>query len=130
MAVRCYDRLSAARANVLFVHGRGCSIEIVVARSLWQRTRGLLGRPAPRPGAGMLIERCSVIHTVGMGYAIDAVFLDANYIVTRIVTAPRFRLVVWGGWGAKHTLELAAGEGARLGLLVGDRVGMVPRRPG
>ena len=43
-----------------------------VARTFRERARGLIGRPPPPPGEGLLILRCNAIHTFIMGYPIDA----------------------------------------------------------
>ena len=74
----------------------------------WERMRGLLGRAGLAPGEGLLIERCSSIHTCFMRFAIDVVYLDADWRVVKKVR----RLAPWRFSGcrrAAHTLELAAG---------------------
>lgn len=74
------------------------------------RLRGLLGRCALGPDAALLIERCGVVHTVGMRFAIDLVFLDRAWQVTRVVqNVPPGRLMVGGGWRATRVLESEAG---------------------
>ena len=47
------------------------------ARRLWQRVRGLIGRPALAPGDALVLEPATQVHTVGMSYPIDVVFCDA-----------------------------------------------------
>ncbi len=61
-------------------------------RSLWERTRGLLGRPAPAPGEGVWLSPCKQVHTVGMGYAIDTVHLDRGQTVLFVQTLKPWRL--------------------------------------
>ncbi len=90
------------------------------ARSFAERFRGLLGRDALGPGRALLIERCGAIHTVGMRFAIDAVFLDRGGRVVRIVRNVRpGRLMVWGGVRAARVVECETGcvdvEALRLG---------------
>jgi len=80
------------------------------AASLPSRLRGLLGRDSLGPDAALLIERCGAIHTIGMRFAIDAVFLDRAWRVLRIEKNIRpGRLWVGGGWGALRTLESEQG---------------------
>jgi hypothetical protein len=80
-----------------------------VARTFWQRLRGLIGLKGLKPGEGLLIERCSSIHTCFMRFAIDATFLDASFRVVRKVENIRpWRLCVLGGRGARHVLETAS----------------------
>ncbi len=80
------------------------------AVSFRERMRGLLGRDAPGTGAALLIERCGAVHTVGMRFALDLVFLDRAWRVARVVRGVRpGRLMVWGGWRAASVLETEAG---------------------
>ena len=89
----------------IFLHG----VQAEVARSLWARMRGLLGRTGLPPGEGLLIENCRAIHTCGMRFAIDALFLDGrNRVVKAVRNIPPGRLFVWGGWRARKVLETAA----------------------
>ena len=82
--------------------------------------RGLLGRSELPPGDGLLIPTWS-IHMFFMRFAIDAVFLDRERRVIRIVE----NLRPWrtaSCRGAKEVVELAAGEASRRGLAIGDRL--------
>lgn len=109
----------------------GCLVEgdtgrVVVARvgrttNALERMRGLLGRPSPAPGAGLLISPCGAVHTAGMAYPIDVVFLDRELRVQKLVVG----LVPWRTAvcrGARHTLELGAGALERLGLAPRQRL--------
>ena len=80
-----------------------------VARTLWARVKGLIGRSGLPPGKGMLILRCNAIHTFFMRFPIDATFYDRDGRVVRIVRGIRpWRPFVWGGWRAVKVLETAA----------------------
>ena len=79
------------------------------AETLAERLRGLVGRPAPKAGEGLLIPRCNCIHTLFMGFPIDATFLDGRGGVVKVVRGIRpWRAFVWGGWRAVSVLETAA----------------------
>jgi len=83
---------------------------VEVAATLAARMRGLLARPQPAPGSGLLIEWCGSVHTIGMRYPLDLVFLDRTWRVTRVVHGvPPGRWWVWGGWRAACVIEVAAG---------------------
>jgi uncharacterized membrane protein (UPF0127 family) len=93
----------------------------VVADTPASRLRGLLGRSELRPGEGLLLRPASAIHTCFMRFAIDAVFLDRDWRVVAISDDVR----PWRAAsrrGAKAVLELPAGETARRGLGVGERL--------
>ncbi|NNF11759.1 MAG: DUF192 domain-containing protein [Gemmatimonadetes bacterium] len=96
--------------------------KVGVADSWWRRSRGLLGRPRLDPGEGLLLLDCSSVHTVGMGYAIDVAFLDAEGRVVRSIGELHpFRIGI-GGRSAVHTLELPAGRLAETGTTPGVRL--------
>ncbi len=90
---------------------QGVSAE--VARTFFQRARGLIGRKGLPEGEGLLILKCNAIHTFFMRFAIDATFLDKDDQVVKVVRNIRpWHPFVWGGWRAKKVLETAS----RLGI--------------
>ena len=95
---------------------------IRVARSLKDRTVGLLRTPELKPGEGLWIERSPSIHMFFMRYAIDAVFVAADGRVTKVVPNLKPWRVVWWAPGARDCLELPAGAAAASGIQVGDRL--------
>lgn len=95
---------------------------VAVADSWWRRFRGLLDRPLPEAGEGMLLLRCASIHTVGMAAPIDVAFLDANGRVVRRLTGIRPWRLGFGGPRAAHALELPAGRLEETGTAPGDRL--------
>lgn len=92
-------------------------IRAEVAEGVLERMRGLIGRPAPRAGEGLLIPRCNCIHTCFMRYPIDATFLDRSGAVVRTVRGIRpWRPWVWGGWRAASVLETASDADSSVGM--------------
>jgi len=89
---------------------------------MWSRMRGLLGRKGLEPGEGLMITKTGSIHTAFMAFSIDAVFLDRELRVRRVVAGIRPFRVAFGRRGAKQVLELAAGEAARAGITEGLRL--------
>jgi uncharacterized membrane protein (UPF0127 family) len=93
----------------------------VLADTALTRMRGLLGRRDLPSGEGILLKPASSVHMAFMRFAIDAVFLDRELRVVKIAADLRpWRLA--GARGAKSVVELPAGEAARRGLNVGDRL--------
>ena len=78
------------------------------AISFIDRLRGLLFRRRLNVNEALWLCRCSAVHTFGMRYPLDLVFLDQHYRVVKIVhnVAPR-RLVMC--WRARSVFELKAG---------------------
>ena len=96
-----------------------------VARSLRDRTVGLLGRDTLAADEGLWIERSPSIHMFFMRFAIDAVFVGADGRVTKVVPNLKPWRVVWWAPGARDCLELAAGTAARSGTRSGDELRLV-----
>jgi uncharacterized membrane protein (UPF0127 family) len=93
----------------------------VLADTALMRMRGLLGRRDLPSGEGILLKPASSVHMAFMRFAIDAVFLDRDMRVVKIAAD----LKPWraaGARGSKSVLEIPAGEAARRGLTVGDRL--------
>jgi uncharacterized membrane protein (UPF0127 family) len=87
-------------------------VDIVVARSFRERLLGLALRRRPPDNRALLLVRCHSVHTFGMRYALDLVWLDADGTVMGIeqgVRPGRLR----GRRGAGGVIEVPAGEGER-----------------
>ncbi len=83
--------------------------------------RGLLGRSSLPADEGLLLAPAWSIHTWGMRFPIDVVFIDRDERVLRIVEAMRpWRLV--SQRRAHAVVELAAGRARALGLREGRRL--------
>jgi hypothetical protein len=92
------------------------------ADSFWTRAKGLLGRRGLSPGEGLLIYPCRGIHSFGMRFAFDAIYLDQDYVVLHMIEqmaanrrGPLFKR-------ARAVLELPFGTIAATATQVGDRL--------
>jgi uncharacterized membrane protein (UPF0127 family) len=87
-------------------------MRILVAHSLRSRLLGLALRGRPPPGRALLLPRCRSIHTFGMRYALDLVWLDRDGRVMGIDEGVRpWR--VRARKDAAGVVEAPAGEGQR-----------------
>ena len=83
------------------------------------RRRGLLGRTTFAPGAALLIAPCSSIHTWGMRFPIDVLFVSRSGRIRKIVSrVPPWRVVF--GIGSFAVIELPAGAVDASTTKVGD----------
>jgi hypothetical protein len=87
-------------------------VEVVVARSFPQRLLGLALRRRP-PGWSLLIPRCSCVHTFGMRFELDLVWLDEAGRVLAVDRSVRPGRVVarreaWGVLEAPAGLDIVA----------------------
>lgn len=120
---RTMEGLAVARRGAAFallgVEGRPVNLGVEVAGSVAQRLRGWLGRTQAPPERGLWLVPCDAVHTMGMHFPVDLVFVDGGGRIRRIdaeVPPWRFRICL----GAHSVIELAAGQAARLGLSAGD----------
>lgn len=68
---------------------RGGDLELMLASSFTARARGLLWRPPLRPNQGMCLFPCRGVHTLGMCYPLDVVFLDNQHLECRRIDSLR-----------------------------------------
>ena len=100
-----------------FLAGRGS-----VAARPWARLRGLIGRSSFEFGEGLLMMGTQGIHTIGMRFAIDVLWLDEDGQVLYSIHAMepfRFSPIIRK---AAMVLELPAGVLCETGTQVGDRI--------
>jgi len=84
--------------------------EVAVATGARSRLLGLAGLNREEAGAGLLIPRCASVHTVGMRFELDLVFLGGEGRVLAIRAAVAPGRLAWHR-GAAAVLELPATEG-------------------
>jgi uncharacterized protein len=97
---------------------------LAVADTHWTRLRGLLGLRSSdfRNGSGLWIVPCHGVHTLGMGFPIDVVYLDRVMTVIHIqhdLQPWRFAPV---RTQAASVLELPCRTAAETRTAVGDRI--------
>ncbi len=86
------------------------------------RMRGLLGTGSLAAGSGLWIRPCRGIHSIGMKYAFDALFIDRNRkVVGAYRSFPRNRISrIFPS--ADGVLELPAGTIEGTGTRIGDEI--------
>ena len=85
-------------------------LRVAVATGFAARLRGLAGLRSLGPGEGLEIPRCRSVHTLGMRFALDLVWLGADGSVVRVdrgVAPWRVRSCR----AASSVVEVAAGRG-------------------
>lgn len=93
---------------------------VIIADSALKRLKGLLGKKTIEEGHALWLKPCKGIHTMGMKFSIDAIFLDkrnAVVAVRRNLLPNRMtRLYL----RAASVIELPAGELSATNTEVGD----------
>lgn len=98
---------------------------IAVADSGARRRKGLLGRNGLEQGEGLWIVPCESVHTFGMRFAIDLVYLDRGKRVVKVrhsVGPAR----ISASLKAHSILELRPGTVTETGTQPGDQIQICP----
>ncbi|UWG98028.1 DUF192 domain-containing protein [Dehalobacter sp. DCM] len=98
---------------------------ITVADSFVSRLVGLLRHKQLAVNEGMLIIPCSQVHTFGMKFNIDVLFLTQNNQIVAIeqkMTPGKMSKIVKN---SHHVLELRAGATSQFGLHIGNQLEIV-----
>ena len=97
---------------------------LAVADTHWTRLRGLLGLGADdfRNGSGLWILPCHGVHTLGMGFPIDAVYLDDSLTVVHVESELQPWRFAPVRMQAASVLELPRRMAAETRTEVGDRI--------
>ncbi|HVF16401.1 MAG TPA: DUF192 domain-containing protein [Steroidobacteraceae bacterium] len=115
-------RTRPERARLILAESLRTLASVRIARSFWSRFFGLLGRRSLKELEGLLFVPGGSIHTMGMRFAIDVIFLDAQMTVLRVSANVRpWRCAL----APRHTcsvLELAAHAAAMCGVEAGQAV--------
>lgn len=105
----------------LIIQHRDSGVTVSITETTRERMRGLLGRDALARNEALLLQSCRSVHTFGMHFAIDVVFLDRlNRIVGIRHDVPKRRMHL--SIRATQTLEMAAGMACLHRLAVGDEL--------
>jgi uncharacterized membrane protein (UPF0127 family) len=105
-----------------FTTGKEIASDLTVADSILSRMKGLLGRKTMPAGEGLLIKPCKGIHTFGMRFPIDAIFLDNNNRVVAVINnlVPNRMTRVY--LTAVSVLEVPAGAADLTSTKTGDQL--------
>ncbi|MCM2357775.1 MAG: DUF192 domain-containing protein [Geobacteraceae bacterium] len=93
-----------------------------VAETIFSRMKGLLGRNSMAEGEGLLIRPCKGIHTFGMRFPIDVVFLDKTNRVIAVTKSIPPNHMTRMYLGASSAIELPAGILEKTATKIGDEV--------
>ena len=89
------------------------------ADTFWRRLKGLLGTRLLPIGYGIIIKPCSSIHTFGMNYPIDVLFVDGNHCIVKIVENMMPGKMSMAS-SSQYVVELPAGTARRTTCSIGD----------
>ena len=95
-----------------------------VADTFYTRLIGLLRDRTLEYGDGLWIKPCNSIHSIGMHFVFDAVFLDKDLKVVHLVRDMKPWRISKMVFAAKSVLEVPAGHILQTGTEIGDQFEM------
>lgn len=96
--------------------------EAMLATGFWTRLRGLLGRPEPQPGGGLVLDPCKSVHMWGMRYSLDVLFSDPQDCVVGLEEGLAPWRVSRHIKTARKAIELPVGTIKNTGTRLGDQL--------
>ena len=105
---------------------------LTIANTHWTRLRGLLGLRSNdfRNGSGLWIVPCHGVHTLGMGFPIDVVYLDDAMTVIHVQGELRPWRFAPVRRQAASVLELPCRTAAATQTAVGDKIQITLEKDG
>ena len=97
-------------------------LKISTARSRKARMLGLLGTDELDGNTALHISPCSSVHTLGMRYSIDLIFLDKQNRIVHISEDIKPNKFASAGKDVHSIIECAAGTAVKLDIAVGDEL--------
>ncbi len=107
------------------VENQKCLLKHVKKTSnAFERMRGLLFRKQLKKNQALWIEPCPSVHTVGMKYSIDVVFMDKDGLVLKVVDNLKpMRMAMCKN--AIVSFELLAGEADKIQIRSGMKLNWI-----
>ena len=97
-------------------------IKIKIADKFFSRLLGLMFKKNLESNHGLLIFPCNSIHMLFMRFSIDAVYVDKNFVIKKIVKNLKPYIGFSICLNAYAVLEIVAGEADRLNYKVGQKL--------
>jgi Uncharacterized conserved protein len=103
----------------LHVRGHDIGVKASITETTRERMRGLLDHDHLPHDEALLLKRCGSVHTFGMRFAIDVIFLDRHQRIVAIRHNVARRRMLFS-FRATQTLEMSAGMARMHGFALGD----------
>ena len=103
-------------------NGKLLADSVTVADNLFTRMKGLLGKKEMMQDEALWIKPCTSVHTFGMKFPIDVIFLNRKNVATALVRNMQRNRLTRLYLSAVSTLELPAGTIEKTETRVGDEI--------
>lgn len=89
--------------------GSTLGLQVELADNFWTRLKGLLGKSELSMGAGLILKPCNSIHSFFMKFPFDAIFLNRDDQVVRVMENIKPGRIIMPVVNAVQVIELPAG---------------------
>ena len=113
--MRLFKAINTTRHNTL-------AAQVKLADQFLSRLQGLLGTTSLPAGQGLLLLPCNSIHSIGMAYSIDAIFLDKENTVVNLLSDFKPLRISAVYHKAHSCLELPSGTIINTSTAIGDKL--------
>lgn len=110
--------MNYARPTVSITRDEACLLHAHVANTWLSRLKGLFAYGPLGVADALVITPCSAVHSIGLGFAIDVVFIDKYGLVLKCVQLKPFSIAVCRH--ANCVIEMSSGGVSRFDLSVGQ----------
>ncbi len=118
------DKLVSGERSYAFNKTRQATLadDLRIADTHWTRLRGLVGVNAAEfaHGEGLWIVPCRGVHTLGMGFPIDVIYLDESNSVVHLESSLQPWRFAPVRWNARTVLEVPPPTIRSTGTTLGD----------
>ncbi|CEK15024.1 hypothetical protein CWRG_01021 [Chthonomonas calidirosea] len=101
--------------------------KLYVADTFWKQAVGLLGKRGLNENEGLWIEPCNGVHTFGMRFAIDLLFLDKSGLAVHRAFHVKPWRICGPIWGTRIVVEMPAGALVQVNIQPGRHYVKIPR---
>lgn len=101
------------------------SSRALLASTFFSRLKGLLGRNKLEENEALCIKPCKSVHTYFMSFPIDVIFVNSENTVCNIIENLKPFKITSYYKEAEYVLEMAAFEGQRKNIQIGDRIDII-----
>lgn len=106
---------------IIFHNANLLDLNVLTAVTFLERAGGLLFRPKINMNEVLYLKPCNSVHTLGMKYSIDVVYLNRAGIIIKVIDGMKpYRASYCTS--SKTVLEFISGVAKKMNLRVGDQL--------
>lgn len=96
--------------------------DLKLAEMPWEKLFGLLLAKQLEKGQGLMLKDCSCVHTFGMRFRLDLIFLDSHDRVVHMITCLEPNRISPWIRNAKSVIEMPADSLCETGVIMNDKL--------